>query len=71
MLVLGTPYLLSLMRLLCGCDDLVTVMLLSWAAVLAVFVSVDLSFHKHLVQLLNSLNEVVAITIVVLNYAPW
>ena len=56
---------------LCGCDDPVTVMLLSWAAVLSVFVSVDLiHFHKNLVQLLNSLNDVVAITIVVLNYAP-
>jgi hypothetical protein len=60
------------MRLLYGCDDPVTAMLLSWAAVLSVFVSVDLiHFHKDLVQLLNSLNEVVAITIVVLNYAPW
>ena len=47
-------------------------MLLTWAAVLSMFVSVDLvHFHKYLVQLLNSLFDVVAITIVVLNYAPW
>ena len=51
---------------------MVTAMLLSWAVVLSVFVSVDLiHFHKDLVQLLNSLNNVVAITIVVLNYATW
>ena len=71
LLVPETPYLSSLVRLLCGWDDPVTAMLLSWAAVLSVFVSVDLSFRKDLVQLLNSLKEVVAITIVVLNYAPW
>ena len=47
-------------------------MLLTWAVVLSMFVSVDLvHFHKDLVQLLNSLFGLVAITIGVLNYAPW
>ena len=51
---------------------MLTVKLLMWDVVMSMFVSVDLvHFHKDLVQLLNSLFDVVAITIVVLNYAPW